>query len=182
MSNVKQLPIQLQKLGETRFEQLYPQQKQELALVRLLALSDFAWRCLTSQPELKNWLLCNTEIKNRVIAAPFIDLDLNNIDERDCHKLLRQYREKYWLKVAFLDLCCDNPIADSIKYVSQLADNLIESANQWAYTQVAKTNGEPLNEQGQPLPLMVLGMGKLGGQELNYSSDSNLIFAYPRQY
>ncbi|MGE6808955.1 MULTISPECIES: bifunctional [glutamate--ammonia ligase]-adenylyl-L-tyrosine phosphorylase/[glutamate--ammonia-ligase] adenylyltransferase [Pseudoalteromonas] len=180
MSNVKQLPIQLQKLGETRFEQLYPQQKQELALVRLLALSDFAWRCLTSQPELKNWLLCNTEIKNRVIAAPFIDLDLNNIDERDCHKLLRQYREKYWLKVAFLDLCCDNPIADSIKYVSQLADNLIESANQWAYTQVAKTNGEPLNEHGQPLPLMVLGMGKLGGQELNYSSDIDLIFAYPR--
>ena len=35
-------------------------------------------------------------------------------------------------------------------------------------------------KQGQAMPLMVLGMGKLGGQELNYSSDIDLIFAYPR--
>jgi glutamate-ammonia-ligase adenylyltransferase len=180
MSNIKQLPIQLQKLGLMRFEQLYGQQNKQSDVVRLLALSDFAWRSLDSQPDLKEWLICKNEKHNRIINSPFKNVDLTQIDEVQCHKLLRQYREKYWLKVAYLDLCCDNPISDSIKYVSQLADILIESANQWAYAQVSKVNGEPLDEQQQTMPLMVLGMGKLGGQELNYSSDIDLIFAYPR--
>ncbi|MEI8641296.1 hypothetical protein P4S68_10165 [Pseudoalteromonas sp. Hal099] len=38
---------------------------------------------------------------------------------------------------------------------------LINSANRWAHAQTAKTAGEPLDEQGNSLPLMVLGMGKL---------------------
>jgi len=180
MSNVKQLPIQLQKLGLERFEQLYPQQSNESEVIRLLALSDFAWRCLESQPTLKDWLLCKDEIQNRHVTSPFDSIELSDIDDAKCNQILRKYREKYWLKVAFLDLCCNNPIADSINYISQLADMLIDSANQWAHAQVAKVNGEPLDEQSQAMPLMVLGMGKLGGQELNYSSDIDLIFAYPR--
>lgn len=180
MSNVKQLPIQLQKLGLQRYEQLYPQQKIENEVVTLLALSDFAWRSLESQPNLKEWLLCKDEAQSRLIISPFNKVNLADIDEQTCHKLLRQYREKYWLKVAFLDLCCQNPIVDSIEYISRLADMLIDSANKWAHAQVAKVNGEPLDEKKQPMPLMVLGMGKLGGQELNYSSDIDLIFAYPR--
>jgi glutamate-ammonia-ligase adenylyltransferase len=181
MSNVKQLPIQLQKLGLMRFKKLYPQQHNiDSKIVTLLALSDFAWRSLESQPDLMPWLLCKNELQNRAIHSPFENWDLTELDESQCHKLLRKYREKYWLKVAFLDLCCNNPISDSIKYISQLADMLIQSANQWAHAHVAKVNGEPLDERNQAMPLMVLGMGKLGGQELNYSSDIDLIFAYPR--
>jgi glutamate-ammonia-ligase adenylyltransferase len=180
MSNIKQLPIQLQKLGLMRFEQLYEEQDKQAEIVRLLALSDFAWRSLGSQPDLKEWLVCENEKHNRTINSPFEKLELDQIDEAQCHRLLRQYREKYWLKVAYLDLCCNNPISDSIKYISELADVLIDSANQWAHAHVAKVNGEPLDEQQHTMPLMVLGMGKLGGQELNYSSDIDLIFAYPR--
>ena len=180
MSNDTQLPIELQKLGETRFAALYPEQQIQQQIVRLLALSDFAWRSLSSQPSLLSWLLCDVEINNREISDPFATLNINEVEEQQCHQLLRQYREKYWLKVAFLDLCCENSIADSIKYISELANKLIDSANQWAYNNVAKTNGEPLDEDKSALPLMVLGMGKLGGQELNYSSDIYLIFAYPR--
>ena len=180
MSNDTQLPIELQKLGETRFAALYPEQQIQQQIVRLLALSDFAWRSLSSQPSLLSWLLCEVEINNREISDPFATLNINEVEEQQCHQLLRQYREKYWLKVAFLDLCCENSIADSIKYISELANKLIDSANQWAYKNVAKTNGEPLDEDKNALPLMVLGMGKLGGQELNYSSDIDLIFAYPR--
>lgn len=180
MSNDTQLPIELQKLGETRFAALYPEQQIQQQIVRLLALSDFAWRSLSSQPSLLSWLLCDVEINNREISDPFATLNINEVEEQQCHQLLRQYREKYWLKVAFLDLCCENSIADSIKYISELANKLIDSANQWAYNNVAKTNGESLDEDKSALPLMVLGMGKLGGQELNYSSDIDLIFAYPR--
>ncbi|MEM7149663.1 MAG: bifunctional glutamine synthetase adenylyltransferase/deadenyltransferase, partial [Pseudomonadota bacterium] len=106
MSNDTQLPIELQKLGETRFATLYPEQQNQQQIIRLLALSDFAWRSLSSQPALLFWLLCEHEIKNREILDPFAQLDITKIEESECHKLLRQYREKYWLKVAFLDLCC----------------------------------------------------------------------------
>jgi len=180
MSNKMQLPIQLQKLGSTRFAQLYPQQPIQEEVVKLCALSDFAFRSLESQPQLKDWLINPDEQFSRDVPAPFDGLDLQQVDENQCNKILRQYREKYWLKVAYLDLCCDNPISDSIKYISLLADMLINSANRWAHAQTAKTAGEPLDEQGNSLPLMVLGMGKLGGHELNYSSDIDLIFAYPR--
>ena len=71
MSNDTQLPIELQKLGETRFAALFPEQQNQQQIIRLLALSDFAWRSLSSQPALLSWLLCEHEIKNREILDPF---------------------------------------------------------------------------------------------------------------
>jgi glutamate-ammonia-ligase adenylyltransferase len=47
------------------------------------------------------------------------------------------------------------------------------------FTPPAVTNGAPCNAEGQPQPLLILGMGKLGGGELNFSSDIDLIFAWP---
>ncbi|WP_404341022.1 bifunctional [glutamate--ammonia ligase]-adenylyl-L-tyrosine phosphorylase/[glutamate--ammonia-ligase] adenylyltransferase [Pseudoalteromonas mariniglutinosa] len=180
MSYPSQLPEQLLNLGLKRFEALYPQQKIAAEIVSLCALSDFAWTCLQSQPDLKTWLLDTKEMAKRDVPAPITLSEQSSLDEQACMLKLRLYREKYWLKVAYLDLCCENPIADSIDYISQLADQLISSANQWAFMQVAKVNGMPLDKHQQPIPMLVLGMGKLGGGELNYSSDIDLIFSYPR--
>jgi glutamate-ammonia-ligase adenylyltransferase len=180
MANAKQLPIQLQKLGQARYKKLYPEQQSDNQIEALLALSDFAWRSLSSQPNLKDWLIDRDVIVDRTVLSPFSDLSLNDINDHQCQKILRQYREKHWLKVAYLDLCCNNPIADSVHYISQLADMLINSANNWAHAHVTKLSGQPLDEEGTPLKLMILGMGKLGGKELNYSSDIDLIFTYPR--
>ncbi|MBQ4832843.1 bifunctional [glutamate--ammonia ligase]-adenylyl-L-tyrosine phosphorylase/[glutamate--ammonia-ligase] adenylyltransferase [Pseudoalteromonas sp. MMG010] len=180
MTNSMPISSEFTKLGQLRFENLYPEQEHQSDIVKLLALSDFAWRCLSSQPQLKDWLLDEAELKQRQVVSPFINTALNEIDDNQCQKILRQYRERYWLKVAYLDLCCDNPIDESVFYISELADMLIDSANQWAYSQVAKVSGQPLDEKANPLPLMIVGMGKLGGKELNYSSDIDLIFTYPR--
>lgn len=179
MSKSAIFPQQLQKLGEERFSALYGQRTINKKIVQLLGLSDFAWRCLDAQPELIDMLLCEHEMSLRDCPCPFLDFDLTELEEAAGYKILRQYRQRYWLKVAFLDLCCSNEIADSINYISQLADSLINGANQWAFSQVAKVNGQPVDEQGNPIPMLVLGMGKLGGRELNYSSDIDLIFAYP---
>src|SRR5690606_22095659 len=40
-------------------------------------------------------------------------------------------------------------------------------------------HGSPRDETGRPAPLLVLAMGKLGGRELNFSSDVDLVFLYP---
>ena len=176
----EQLPAALNTLGRERFAQLYPERSPSELIINLIGLSDFAWRCLQSQPQLIEMLLCSEQMSLRDCPNPFQDLNLAEVDEAQCHKILRRYRERYWLKVACLDLCYSNDIADSISYISALADQLIDSANNWAFAQVAIVNGQPLDDQQQPLSMMVLGMGKLGGQELNYSSDIDLIFAYPR--
>lgn len=45
--------------------------------------------------------------------------------------------------------------------------------------QLNNAYGDALSDDGTPMPLLTLGMGKLGGGELNFSSDLDLIFAYP---
>ncbi|MEC8225619.1 MAG: bifunctional [glutamate--ammonia ligase]-adenylyl-L-tyrosine phosphorylase/[glutamate--ammonia-ligase] adenylyltransferase, partial [Pseudomonadota bacterium] len=180
MSNLHALPQSLHQLGQTRFASLYEGQTEQQKIINLLSLSDFAWNCLQSQPNLKDWLLDDKELANRAVEAPLSSTEINELDDNAAMAKLRLYREKYWLKVAFLDLCCANPIADSIAYISALANQLIDSANQWAFAQVAKVSGMPLDDDGNAMQMLVLGMGKLGGGELNYSSDIDLIFSYPR--
>ncbi|MFC3031977.1 bifunctional [glutamate--ammonia ligase]-adenylyl-L-tyrosine phosphorylase/[glutamate--ammonia-ligase] adenylyltransferase [Pseudoalteromonas fenneropenaei] len=151
----------------------------DTGLMRLLALSDFAFRVLQNRPELVAWLQDEAGMQLRDTPEPLPE-SLAQLDDASCMRLLRRYRQQYWLKIMWLDLVKGNDIADSIAYVSALAETLIAAANRWAYAQVAQSSGEPLDEHGFAMPMLVLGMGKLGGGELNFSSDIDLIFAYPR--
>ena len=65
--------------------------------------------------------------------------------------------------------------------LSQLAESLIIGARDWLYKQACEEMGTPCDEHGNPQQLYILGMGKLGGFELNFSSDIDLIFTYPSQ-
>lgn len=67
----------------------------------------------------------------------------------------------------------------SLQQLSGLAETLIVSARDGLYCSCCDEWGTPCNDQGKPQPLLILGMGKLGGGELNFSSDIDLIFAYP---
>ncbi|CCQ09927.1 Glutamate-ammonia-ligase adenylyltransferase [Pseudoalteromonas luteoviolacea B = ATCC 29581] len=148
-------------------------------VAQLVALSDFAYRILVARPELVSWLENTEQMESREIS-PILPNELASLEEHECFSILRRFRQQYWLKVMWLDLVEKNPIADSLAYVSRLAEALIDVANGWAFAHVAKLNGSPKNEEGEPIPMLVLGMGKLGGGELNFSSDIDLIFAYPR--
>ena len=63
--------------------------------------------------------------------------------------------------------------------LADFADVCIDCALQWHYQDLVKRYGEPQNSEGQAQHMVVLGMGKLGGGELNLSSDIDLIFAFP---
>ena len=63
--------------------------------------------------------------------------------------------------------------------LSTLADVLIEGALNWLSSYCQTLWGQPRNSDGIEQPLLVYAMGKLGGKELNFSSDIDLIFAYP---
>jgi len=178
LSGVNWTP-QLRELSVARMQELDLDVATHPDIARLVALSDFAHRILKSRPELVDWLEQPQQKDNREIPDPLPE-DLDGLDDVTCSRLLRRYRQQYWLKVMWLDLVHNNAIDDSVRYVSLLAEKLIDSANRWAFNDVAKLNGMPMDEHGNRLPMLVLGMGKLGGQELNFSSDIDLIFAFPR--
>jgi len=171
-------PLSLLQLAEQRWQQLYGTQPYDEQLGQLISLSDFAFRILEKRPELGAWLQ-QLDIDCRHVPEP-LQGDLTELSDIACFSQLRLYRQQYWLKVMWLDLVHQNPIEDSIRYISNLSEALIGAANEWAFAQTTKQCGTPLDEHGMPLPMLVLGMGKLGGGELNFSSDIDLIFTYPR--
>ena len=62
--------------------------------------------------------------------------------------------------------------------MTALAELALDRACQQACADLNERHGRPLDEQGQPVPLWIIGMGKLGARELNVSSDIDLIYVY----
>jgi len=93
---------------------------------------------------------------------------------------LRLFRAREMVRIAWRDLAgwagLDNTLAD----LSALADACIEYALKILYEHQCRTYGTPFSKDGDQQFLVVLGLGKLGGEELNFSSDIDLIFAYDR--
>src|SRR5262249_2322980 len=63
--------------------------------------------------------------------------------------------------------------------LSAFADGAIRVAAEFASRSLSRRYGTPRDSSGAAQPLVVLGMGKLGGGELNFSSDVDLVFLYP---
>jgi glutamate-ammonia-ligase adenylyltransferase len=85
------------------------------------------------------------------------------------------------VRIAWRDLAGLADVVTVLRELSQLADACIEAACRYAGTQLAARHGAPVARDGSSLPLLVLGMGKLGGGELNFSSDIDLIFVFPEK-
>lgn len=90
---------------------------------------------------------------------------------------IREFRHIHMLEIAWFDILHLQNIETSLKAVSFLADTIICEAYNFLYRALVKRYGYPENNQ----PLLIMGMGKLGGKELNFSSDIDLIFTYPSQ-
>ena len=100
-------------------------------------------------------------------------------DEGSLKCALRTLRKQVMLRLIVRDL---NGLA-SLMEVMATATSLAEISLRHALAQLrhwlGQTYGTPRNAQGEAQELMVIGMGKLGGAELNVSSDIDLIFVYP---
>lgn len=105
---------------------------------------------------------------------------LANIDNEDAvMRILRQFRHQQLIRIAWLQFFQLVDIPCALKHLSVLAETLICVARDTLYQQCCQQWGTPCDSEGKPQPLLILGMGKLGGFELNFSSDIDLIFAYP---
>ena len=97
-------------------------------------------------------------------------------------RALRQLRKEVMLAVIGRDLAQVGDLAEVVATMTALAAIAIETATAGAHAELVEQYGEPLGEaSGTRQALHVAGMGKLGGAELNVSSDIDLVLLYPEE-
>jgi glutamate-ammonia-ligase adenylyltransferase len=100
----------------------------------------------------------------------------------ELNKLLRVIRNREMVRIAVRDLGGVSEVVETIGDLSDLARGLISASLDWHYIRACEKFGVPMGEiSNEPQKMLVIGMGKLGGRELNFSSDIDLIFAYPER-
>ena len=92
---------------------------------------------------------------------------------------LRQFRHKQMLRILIRDITGIASLDETLLQLSLCADACIRCAAAWADAHCVSRFGEPYGHDGIRQQLIVIGMGKLGGYELNVSSDIDLICLFP---
>ncbi|SON48183.1 bifunctional [glutamate--ammonia ligase]-adenylyl-L-tyrosine phosphorylase/[glutamate--ammonia-ligase] adenylyltransferase [Vibrio tapetis] len=158
----------------------WPQAKlTELDLV--LGLSDFIADSLQRDEKLCQRLPEMLAVQNRSIDyREKLKRQLAKCeDEASLNRKLRQFRRREMCYIAWRDFVGSWSLEASLMHLSELAEAMIFESYHWLYKTCCQEWGTPCNAEGEAQPLLVIGMGKLGGGELNFSSDIDLIFTYP---
>ncbi|HEB87291.1 MAG TPA: bifunctional glutamine synthetase adenylyltransferase/deadenyltransferase, partial [Gammaproteobacteria bacterium] len=145
------------------------------SLPAVWAGSDFALKTCLRQP---HWLSDALLEKQRVDHQALFTRLAAASDEAELQRQLRHYRNQHMLRIIWRDLAGWASLAETLNDLSSLAEACIDAALAQLYDWQCEELGTPRDTQGEPLGLVVLGMGKLGARELNLSSDIDLIFAY----
>src|SRR3990172_11937771 len=101
-------------------------------------------------------------------------------DEDALKRALRLLRQQVMLRVLLRDLAGRAPLAEVVTSMSDLAELSLGYALRHLSVWLEAQHGTPM-ANGKRQELIVVGMGKLGGRELNVSSDIDLIFVYPEE-
>ncbi len=138
----------------------------------LLLASDFAQQVLLTQPDAVALL---------VDGPPPAPPTLDPLQPGDWPSQLRRWRAQSSFRLIWRDVTGLDSVEDTLAGVSALADSALQIALDAVQAQVAGTHGVIRSENGAPQSLVVFALGKLGGGELNFSSDVDLVFAYEHQ-
>ena len=162
-------------------EQLSQRPKVQESIAKIWGCSPFiSQQCIRFPSLLLDLLQTNALETPPAPYLPILQQQLNAITEEEPFlKCLRDYRRREMVRIAWRDIMGWADIHESLASLSNLADAFVEAANDWLYSRLCTQYGTPCNDKGEAQKMIVLGMGKLGGQELNFSSDIDLIFTFP---
>ncbi|MDQ5908888.1 MAG: [glutamine synthetase] adenylyltransferase / [glutamine synthetase]-adenylyl-L-tyrosine [Pseudomonadota bacterium] len=155
------------------------------SLVAVWACSEFVARACIRDPALLAELQTSGDL-----AAGYAPGDLaerlerrlaNVADDEQLATTLRRFRCREMVRIAWRDLAGWAGLTETLGDLTDLADAAVGAALQRLHAWQSQRYGQPRDADGQLQQLVVLGMGKLGGRELNFSSDIDLIFTYPHQ-
>ena len=147
----------------------------------VLTFSDFVLGSIAAHPE---WLTALESEPPQAEEWQFYPAWLQEAladvsDEASLMRELRLFRRRVMVRIAWAQALRLVEEESTLQQLSVLAETLIVSARDWLYAACCREWGTPCSADGTPQPLLILGMGKLGGNELNFSSDIDLIFSWP---
>jgi len=149
-------------------------------LQKTLHCSRYAKRVLEIDPALLDWLQNNhTTPFDRAEMQALLQM-LDPCDETELARVVRQLRKLVMVRLILRDLNGLADLNEVMHTITALAEVCVQRAQACLMLAMQQQYGSPLGEtSGTHQELLVIGMGKLGGEELNVSSDIDLIFVYP---
>jgi len=145
--------------------------------------SEFVARNCIKEPGLLSDLLESGDLVKSYANGNYDRIVNNSIKEARDHKelgiILRRLRRREMVRIAWRDLARWSDLKETMADLSSLAEACLKGALSLLHSWQCQELGCPADKKGDPQSLVVLGMGKLGAGELNFSSDIDLIFAYP---
>lgn len=185
-SAIEQLPEPLRAPTSLWLERLFSDDRKIPAaqlenLIRVIACSEFAAQVLQKE---WSWFVDNVAGFETVPDAEDLEGFVHSIASSelspDAVKIeLRRFRQRFMTRVLWREVHALADLDETLQQLSMLADRLLEAATRYAERQLSTRLGICRNNNGERIPLVIIGMGKLGGKELNFSSDIDIIFCYP---
>ena len=158
-------------------------------LGKIWACSEFAASIMVRRPELWFELIAadgfhktfSFETYQQQLQQRFSVFNDDKINDQALMHQLRMFRQQQMLRILWRDLAGLSATNETLRNLTDLAEVCVDTTLELLYQDQCKLIGEPCDASGNPQRMVVLGMGKLGGHELNFSSDIDLIFCFPEE-
>ncbi len=153
--------------------------------LKVMLFSPFVAEHITASPSIVDRLGNSGDLEKRYNPGTFKDkLNLFAKEIRDIagvKSCMLEFKIYEVIRIAWRDLTGAAPLAETMADLSSLACACISFGFQRLYPVLTEKWGTPCDHLGNAQNIVVLGMGKLGAGELNFSSDIDLIFVYPKE-
>jgi glutamate-ammonia-ligase adenylyltransferase len=164
---------------EATLRQLAEHPRATEILVQVFSTSQYLSEVMIRDAELLDWLQGGPERRDRATLIDDLWMTVaGSSGDEDQRLALRRFRQRETLRIGYNDIVRGFPLEMITRDLSDLADACVEVATRLARARAEARYGAPITPRGVPAGFVVLGLGKLGGQELNYSSDIDLVFLY----
>jgi [glutamine synthetase] adenylyltransferase / [glutamine synthetase]-adenylyl-L-tyrosine phosphorylase len=147
----------------------------EAALLHLISVSSVCAARLVRHPEILLWL-ARPEVSDAPRGRPAMLVDLQRAGERSTFsgnfQALRFWKGREMMRIALREVAGAAPLEETTVELSGLAEICLREVYTYWDSELRSRRGGP------ETPFTILGLGKLGGRELNHSSDIDVIFVY----
>ena len=145
--------------------------------------SDFVANACIGDPELLLGLIESGDLHQRHHPQTYRLMFKNALaevkEDAGLEHVLRRLRRREMVRIAWRDMAGWADLSETMADLTALAEGCIDQTLSLLYKWQCISHGIPIGTDGSPQHLVVIGLGKLGGRELNFSSDVDLIFTFP---
>jgi [glutamine synthetase] adenylyltransferase / [glutamine synthetase]-adenylyl-L-tyrosine phosphorylase len=151
-------------------------------LLSLCVGSQYLVQVIVRNPGLLDWLI-RPEVLHQNPGAEDLRMQLREqvAQSDDGVGVLNRLKNRELLRIGTRDLLDLTNTFETFEALTILADAVVQTVYEMVSEKLTAQHGIPRNEQGDPAAFAVVGLGKMGGQELNFGSDLDLVFVYSQE-